>query len=248
MGSGEALKHDALQIIAAVRRHLQLLQLQGMRRIPFAAQKQPALVTSSHDLSGSAQRRPCQNKHAALQAIREDMCDCLRCKLSASRKNLVFGVGNPDAQLMFVGEGPGADEDIQGEPFVGKAGQLLTRIIKAINLERSDVYIANIVKCRPPGNRDPQDDEIQTCIPFLKQQIEVIQPRIICTLGRVASKSLLNTEESITSLRGRFHMLYNTIRVMPTYHPSFLLRYPEKKRETWEDMQKVQKEYFDSAD
>jgi DNA polymerase len=159
----------------------------------------------------------------------------------------VFGAGNPDAQLVFVGEAPGADEDVQGEPFVGKAGQLLTRIIEAIKLQRSEVYIANVVKCRPPGNRDPQDDEIQTCIPFLKKQLEVIQPHIICALGRIATRALLNTQQSITTLRGRFHELPNGMKVMPTYHPSFLLRYPEKKRETWEDMQKVQKEYLQSA-
>ena len=225
-------KQDALEILASLRTYIEMQKLQGIRAFPLTAS--PVRETK--------QVCPSRNKDA-LKAIREDIGDCTRCKLHASRKTIVFGTGNPDAGLVFVGEGPGYDEDMQGEPFVGKAGQLLTRIINAIKLDRSEVYIANIVKCRPPGNRDPQDDEIQACIPFLKRQIEVIQPRIICTLGRIASHALLETRESITTLRGRFHLL-GTIKVMPTYHPSFLLRYPEKKRETWEDLQKVQKEYF----
>jgi DNA polymerase len=184
-----------------------------------------------------------REKDNLLKAIREDLGDCRRCRLHNHRKNIVFGSGNAHAGLVFVGEAPGSDEDIQGVPFVGKAGQLLTRIIQAIKLERSDVYIANIVKCRPPLNRDPQEDEIQTCIPFLKRQLQVIQPRIICTLGRIAAQSLLQTGESISSLRGRFFAFGNA-KVLPTYHPSYLLRYPEKKRGTWEDIQKVQEEYF----
>jgi len=140
-----------------------------------------------------------------------------------------------------VGEAPGADEDIQGHPFVGKAGQLLTRIVAAINLKRSDVYIANVIKCRPPSNRDPEEEEIRTCIPFLKKQLEVIRPRIICTLGRIAAQALLETDRGITKLRGEFHH-YGDVKVMPTYHPSYLLRNQEKKKETWVDMQLVQKE------
>jgi DNA polymerase len=155
----------------------------------------------------------------------------------------VFGSGNPGARLMLVGEAPGAEEDEQGMPFVGKAGQLLTKIIEAIDLKRSDVYIANIIKCRPPSNRNPDEDEIKTCIPFLKKQIEIIAPEIVCTLGNIAARSLLDTDMGITQLRGRFHER-SGLKVMPTYHPSYLLRDQSKKRETWEDMKKVKKEYF----
>ena len=167
----------------------------------------------------------------------------MRCRLHETRKNIVFGEGSPDAKLVFVGEAPGADEDAQGKPFVGRAGQLLTKIIKAINLERSEVYIANIIKCRPPQNRDPDTDEITTCIPFLKKQLDIMKPAIVCTLGRFAAQALLGTNRGITKLRGTFHQL-GDIKVMPTYHPSYLLRDPSKKRDTWEDMQKIQKEYL----
>jgi DNA polymerase len=244
MNHADEWKQEALAIIASVREYIELQKLRGMRTILYSF---PSVTVRENTLPYSAAKDamhlPAHLKQTQLQAIREDIGDCQRCRLHSSRKNIVFGVGNPDAQLVFVGEAPGADEDVQGEPFVGKAGQLLTRIIEAIKLKRSEVYIANIVKCRPPGNRDPQDDEIQTCIPFLKKQLAVIQPRIICTLGRFSTQALLETREGITALRGRFHVLQNGIKVMPTYHPSFLLRYPEKKREVWEDMQKVQKEY-----
>jgi uracil-DNA glycosylase family 4 len=247
MNHADEWKQEALAIIASVREYIELQKLRGMRTIPCSF---PSVTVRENTLPYNAAKNsahmPANLKHSQLQAIREDIGDCQRCRLHSSRRNIVFGVGNPDARLVFVGEAPGADEDVQGEPFVGKAGQLLTRIIEAIKLKRSEVYIANVVKCRPPGNRDPQDDEIQTCIPFLKKQLEVIQPRIICTLGRHSTQSLLETREGITALRGRFHELQNGMKVMPTYHPSFLLRYPEKKRETWEDMQKVQKEYLAS--
>jgi uracil-DNA glycosylase family 4 len=247
MNFSDEWKQEALAIIASVREYIELQNLRGMRTIPCSF---PSVTVRENALPYSAAKdamhMPAHLKQAQLQAIREDIGDCQRCRLHSSRRNIVFGVGNPDARLVFVGEAPGADEDVQGEPFVGKAGQLLTRIIEAIKLKRSEVYIANVVKCRPPGNRDPQDDEIQTCIPFLKKQLEVIQPRIICTLGRHSTQALLETREGITALRGRFHELQNGMKVMPTYHPSFLLRYPEKKRETWEDMQKVQKEYLQS--
>jgi uracil-DNA glycosylase len=175
---------------------------------------------------------------AALAAVRADLGDCTRCKLHTGRTNIVFGVGNPAAQLMFVGEGPGADEDLQGEPFVGRAGQLLTQIIKAMGYERQDVYIANVVKCRPPGNRNPEPDEIEQCEPFLIRQIEVIGPRAIVALGKFAAQSLLRTTEPISRLRGRFQTLRGT-PVMPTFHPSYLLRNPSAKREVWEDMKQV---------
>lgn len=173
-----------------------------------------------------------------LEAIRKEMGDCRRCKLWEGRKNLVFGEGNPNASLMFVGEGPGADEDAQGRPFVGRAGQLLTRIIEAIDMQRSDVYIANIVKSRPPNNRAPEPDEVVACIPFLRKQIAAIAPQIVVTLGAVATNNLLSASLSITKVRGEFRQL-GAILVMPTFHPSYLLRNPAAKREVWEDMKKV---------
>jgi DNA polymerase len=174
----------------------------------------------------------------ALAAIRADIGDCTRCKLHAGRTNLVFGVGNPEARLMFVGEGPGADEDEQGVPFVGKAGQLLTQIIKAMGLERAEVYIANVVKCRPPGNRNPEPDEIEHCEPFLVRQIETIQPKVVVALGKFAAQTLLGSTTPITRLRGEFHR-FGCVDVMPTFHPSYLLRNPAAKREVWDDMKKV---------
>jgi DNA polymerase len=174
----------------------------------------------------------------ALGALRAHIGDCTRCKLHTGRTNLVFGVGNPESPLMFVGEGPGADEDEQGIPFVGRAGQLLTQIIKAMGYERDEVYIANVVKCRPPGNRNPEPDEIEQCEPFLLRQIDVIQPKVIVALGKFAAQTLLRTNDPISRLRGRFHRLGGT-RVMPTFHPSYLLRTPSAKREVWEDMKQV---------
>lgn len=174
--------------------------------------------------------------------VRTDLGDCHRCRLSQGRSKIVFGDGDPKAQLVFVGEGPGFEEDQQGKPFVGPAGQLLTRIIEAINLTRSQVYICNIVKCRPPGNRNPEPEEINTCFPFLERQIAAIQPDFICALGTFAAQTLLRTTTPISRLRGRFHE-YRGIRVLPTYHPAYLLRNPEKKREVWEDMKMLMKEY-----
>jgi DNA polymerase len=173
-----------------------------------------------------------------LIAIRQELGDCTRCKLHSGRTNLVFGVGNPEATLMFVGEGPGADEDEQGEPFVGRAGQLLTQIIKAMGFAREDVYIANVVKCRPPNNRNPEPDEIAQCSPFLQAQIATIQPKVIVALGKFAAQTLLGVETPISRLRGQFHELGDTV-VMPTFHPSYLLRTPAAKREVWEDMKMV---------
>lgn len=174
----------------------------------------------------------------SLETIRADIGDCKRCKLCTGRKNIVFGVGNPNADLMFIGEGPGADEDEQGIPFVGRAGQLLTKIIEAMGLKRSDVYIGNIVKCRPPGNRNPEPDEVKACIPFLIRQVRVINPKVIICLGSVAVQNLLNTEEKITKIRGNFKK-WQDIPIMPTYHPAYLLRNPEMKKPVWEDIQKV---------
>jgi len=184
---------------------------------------------------------------SGLAAIRDAIGDCKRCKLCEERTNIVFGVGNPRAKLMFVGEGPGADEDAQGEPFVGRAGKKLNDMIRAIGLEREDVYIANIVKCRPPGNRDPEPDEVATCSPFLFQQIECIKPRVIVALGSPAAKTLLATKAGITSLRGRFGS-FRGVAVMPTYHPAYLLRkYTEENRRAVFDDLKAARARIDEA-
>jgi uracil-DNA glycosylase family 4 len=175
-----------------------------------------------------------------LDAIRAVLGDCTRCKLHGQgRRQIVFGVGNPRADIMFVGEGPGAEEDRRGEPFVGKAGQLLTRIIEGgMGLRRDDVYIANIVKCRPPKNRDPEPDEVEACEPFLKAQIRVVQPKVIIALGRYAAQTILRERTPITRMRGQWRE-YEGIPLMPTYHPAYLLRNPAEKRPVWQDIQAV---------
>lgn len=173
-----------------------------------------------------------------LGEIRRDLGDCTRCRLSEGRKNIVFGAGNPNARLVFVGEGPGYEEDVQGQPFVGAAGGLLTRIIEAMGLTRDEVYICNIIKCRPPRNRDPQPDEIERCAPFLRRQLQSIAPEFICALGSFAARTLLETDRPISRLRGRFYP-YLGARLLPTYHPAYLLRNPEKKRDTWEDIKQL---------
>ena len=176
-----------------------------------------------------------------LAQVREELGDCTRCKLAEKRNKIVFGVGSDQAPLMFVGEAPGADEDRKGEPFVGRAGQLLDKMIGAMGWTRDTVYIANVLKCRPPGNRDPQPDEVEACEPFLARQIEAIRPRIIVTLGKPAAHLLLRTRAPISALRGRFQS-FRDIPVMPTFHPAYLLRSPDKKREAWSDLQQVMAE------
>ncbi len=175
-----------------------------------------------------------------LDTVRRELGDCRRCSLYGERKNIVFGEGNQQAELVFVGEAPGADEDIQGRPFVGRAGQLLTKIIEAMGLKRDNVYICNILKCRPPGNRNPEPDEIEACEPFLVKQLQAIEPKIICALGTFAARTLLKTEIPISLLRGRFHS-YHGVKLMPTYHPAYLLRNPGAKKQVWEDVQMVMK-------
>ncbi|KJU85233.1 uracil-DNA glycosylase, family 4 [Candidatus Magnetobacterium bavaricum] len=169
-----------------------------------------------------------------LQAVRDELGQCTRCKLHVSRKNIVFGEGSSTARVLFVGEGPGADEDEQGRPFVGRAGKLLTSLIEKMGFSRQSVYIANIVKCRPPGNRDPEEDEVRACIGFVEKQIAAIKPEVIVTLGSVSTRTLLKTDKRISDLRGRFHN-YNGIKVMPTFHPSYLLRNSSQKWVTWND-------------
>ncbi len=182
---------------------------------------------------------PAVAQAGTLEDLRAAIGDCRRCKLSSGRTNLVFGVGNPRARVMFVGEGPGRDEDLQGIPFVGRAGQLLTDIItKGMGLKREDVYIANVVKCRPPENRNPEPDEVASCEPFLKKQVDLVRPKIIVALGKFAVQCLLQSKQPITRLRGQWHE-YQGIRLMPTFHPAYLLRNPGDKKLVWEDIKKV---------
>jgi DNA polymerase len=191
------------------------------------------------------QQHATMNKDRPLENVRSELGECTRCKLHQHRRHIVFGTGNPDAQLVFVGEGPGGEEDVQGKPFVGRAGQLLTKIINSIDLTRDEVYIANIIKCRPPNNRNPEPDEIKACEPFLIKQLDAIKPKIICALGTFAAQTLLETDERISHLRGKF-IPYRESRLIATFHPAFLLRNPQRKRDVWEDMKMIRKEYVRS--
>jgi uracil-DNA glycosylase family 4 len=217
------MNDDIYELITDLKTYLEYLKGIGIASLPV-----------SENIPEKATRA----EIPTLAAIRKELGDCERCKLHRTRKTIVFGEGNQKATLMFIGEGPGYDEDLQGRPFVGKAGQLLTKILQSINLPREEVYITNIIKCRPPQNRNPEPDEIQSCHPFLMKQIDVIQPQIICALGTFSAQTLLKTDGKITALRGKFYDLEG-MKVMPTYHPAFLLRNPERKREVWEDMKKI---------
>ncbi len=204
----------------------------------------PPPPTSAASSAGSPSRYALSDRGCgspALLAVREELGECTRCKLAPGRSKLVFGVGSPGAELMFVGEGPGADEDRQGEPFVGRAGQLLTRMIEAMGYRREEVYIANVVKCRPPGNRNPEPDEMDACEPFLRAQIRAVAPRAIVALGKIAAQTLLRDTTPISRLRGRW-ATYEGTRLMPTFHPAYLLRSPEEKKKAWEDLQLVMRE------
>jgi len=221
----------------AVRQHA---ELEDFFTGGFAVKPQ----RSGKQVSGTDQ--PASDKAAALEQIAEEIRQCRKCPLGSSRTNAVPGEGSPDAQILFVGEGPGADEDAQGKPFVGRAGRLLDKIIEAMGLKRCDIYIANILKCRPPGNRDPRPDEIISCLPFLQRQIELINPDVIVALGAHAARTLLDTNKSIGQLRGQFHEYYAgiaraPIKLMPTYHTAYLLRNysRENRQRVWEDMKKV---------
>ena len=226
--------------------HLRLfaqLGAEGLSRDP-AWRARPADRQAEPGLFGDiAADAPADHAGAAvpetLEQVREDLGDCARCKLHRlGRTQIVYGVGNPRAELMFIGEAPGHDEDIQGIPFVGRAGQLLTKIIEAIDLARDDVYIANVIKCRPPENRNPEPDEVGSCEPFLFRQVQVIRPRVIVALGTFAAQTLLRTNDPISRLRGKVFQ-YGDARLIPTFHPAYLLRSPDRKREVWEDMKKV---------
>jgi DNA polymerase len=198
-------------------------------------------VETRHAASPSANELLVLNKPGALAEILNDIGECTRCRLHKGRTKLVFGVGNVNADIMFVGEGPGADEDKQGEPFVGRAGQLLNNMITAMGIKREDVYIANVVKCRPPENRTPEKDECDTCSPFLMRQIEIIQPKMIVALGAVSAKNLLGVNDSMANLRGKIYDFKGT-KLVATYHPAYLLRDPRQKAEAWKDLQIVMRE------
>ena len=240
---------EELAILAtSLRRHLERRQRVGIRTLARETplEVKPALAGKDNLLGGTVDDLFAENSAAlqtqSLEELRAAIGDCQRCKLCSGRTNLVFGVGNPHAALMFVGEGPGRDEDLQGEPFVGRAGQLLTDIItKGMGLKREDVYIANVVKCRPPENRNPEPDEVAACEPFLKKQIDLIRPKIIVGLGKFAVQTLLQSKMPITKLRGNWHS-YHGIKLMPTFHPAYLLRNPADKKLVWEDIKKVIKE------
>jgi DNA polymerase len=213
-------RQELMEIAGQVRAHLENQRSLGVERTE-ARWPEP--------VAAAPRSRP------TLDQVREELGECTRCKLHPTRHTIVFGVGNPSARLVFVGEAPGADEDAQGEPFVGRAGQLLTKIIEAMGMRREDVYICNILKCRPPNNRTPEADEIVACQPFLLRQLEAIGPKFICALGGPAAQTLLQTKEPISRLRGRFHD-YHGIPLLPTFHPAYLLRNPNEKKTVWEDM------------
>ena len=234
-------------LVISLRRHLQRQQRMGVRFVarPEVATMTPTTMESKEPAPDKVERVSTHSDRgevSSLEELRDDIGDCRRCKLHLGRTHVVFGIGNPNAKLMFVGEGPGRDEDLKGEPFVGRAGQLLTDIItKGMGLTREDVYIANVVKCRPPQNRNPEPDEVASCEPFLKKQIELIRPKIIVALGKFAVQALLQSKVPITRLRGNWHT-YMGIKLMPTFHPAYLLRNPADKKLVWEDIKKVMKE------
>jgi DNA polymerase len=224
---------ELLKTVTALKGRLLYLQEMGIKALPLSGRGVLQYAPT--------QAEPLPHRQKALQGIREKIGECQRCKLHSHRTHIVFGTGTPMAKLVFVGEAPGEDEDRQAEPFVGKAGQLLNKMIQAMGLKREQVYIANIVKCRPPNNRNPEPDEIASCEPFLMEQLGVIKPAIICTLGNFAAQTLLRTRVKISQLRGQFHD-YQGIKVMPTFHPAYLLRNPQDKKLVWEDLQKIMAE------
>lgn len=240
-GNKDDIKNELLAVVQSLRARIQMdvdtgrtLNYLCVRGDPASVNK-PPVPHREHFL----QAKPC-DAHAPIEVVRGELGDCQRCPLGKVKTHIVFGEGNEKANLVFVGEAPGADEDTQGRPFVGRAGQLLTKIISAMGLSRNDVYICNILKCRPPGNRNPKPDEIHACEPFLIKQLQAINPEVICALGTFAAQTLLKKEVPITALRGRFHS-YQGIKVMPTYHPAYLLRNAGAKKLVWEDMQMIMK-------
>lgn len=244
MSSDPKIPPEAAEVAAEAVRHLWWLRDAGVVEVPPPEPVPPPGAARAVAPAAAAEYtladKGCGSD--ALLAIRSGLGECVRCKLHGGRTRLVFGVGNPSARLVFVGEGPGGDEDVQGEPFVGRAGQLLTKMIEAMGFARSEVYIANVVKCRPPNNRDPEPDEIEACEPFLKAQIAAIRPQVIVALGRFAVQTLLRDGTPISRQRGRWRE-YAGVKLMPTFHPAYLLRNPAEKKAAWEDLQLVMKEF-----
>ncbi len=243
------VRDELLQLARQVKEHAAWLERGGVVGVPkpktqsTVDNRQPIARAASAPaaVAGASATAEQGTGGRGLQVVRDELGDCQRCKLRSKRTNIVFGVGNPDAALVFVGDAPGADEDRTGEPFVGAAGQLLTKMIEAMGLGRDEVYICNILKCRPPGNRNPEPDEIAECEPFLKKQLAAIRPRMIVALGKFAAQCLLRSDAPISKLRGAWKE-YEGIPLMPTYHPAFLLRTPSAKREVWNDLQEVMRE------
>ncbi|WP_305041196.1 uracil-DNA glycosylase [Geoalkalibacter sp.] len=236
------MKKDLLEISRQARALLQDLRLLGVGDLVMSSPRAvpPDLPVCPLHVTGVERGGRVLCRQETLEEIRAELEDCRRCPLCEGRRNIVFGVGNPQARLVFVGEAPGREEDERGEPFVGEAGRLLDRILFAMGLRRDQVYICNVEKCRPPQNRDPRPEEIAACEPYLQRQLAAINPRIIVALGRIAVQSLLREQSPISRLRGRWHT-YQGIPLMPTYHPAYLLRNPAGKREVWEDMKQVLK-------
>jgi len=256
------IRKEIQEIVEEIRAHVEFQRALGVKTVeipspekrsarvaplstkkPAAPSAQTALTTATEIPDQHAESKQAEFKPvtvpASLEVLRQEIGDCRRCKLNKDRKTIVFGEGNPKADIVFVGEGPGFEEDQQGRPFVGAAGQLLTDIIvKGMKIKREDVYICNIVKCRPPGNRNPEPDEVEACIGFVRQQIAVIRPKVIVTLGNVSTQHLLNTKQGITKMRGIWQE-YDGIPLMPTFHPSYLLRSPGEKKWVWEDIKQV---------
>jgi DNA polymerase len=243
-------------IVEDIKTVLEFHQAMGIERIPVRMDLKAGLLSGSPGAGRAEERKIAEKevyynaapinksrltpeqKKSALKALRDEIGDCQRCKLLKGRNNIVFGEGSVGAGIMFIGEGPGEDEDIQGRPFVGKAGQLLTRLIEKMGFKREEVYIGNIVKCRPPFNRDPEEDEINACFPFIRKQAEIISPKVIVSLGRISTQTLTGLKVPIGRLRGKFYQ-FEGMLLMPTFHPSYLLRNPKDKWLVWEDMQKV---------
>lgn len=239
----QKLYRDLCEAAGQVRGLLENLQLLGVHELPWPSDADVLPVCPLPSAADGDTSKPCRQE--ALEEVRADLGDCRRCALSKKRKHIVFGGGNEKARLVFVGEAPGRDEDEQGIPFVGEAGRLLDRMLFAMGLDRDEVYICNVQKCRPPGNRDPLPEEIEACEPFLRRQLAAIRPRVIVTLGRFAAQTLLREREAISRLRGHWHA-YEGVPLMPTYHPAYLLRNPASKREVWEDLKQVMGRLRDS--
>ena len=239
------MREELLELTTALKNHI-LSERESRNGMPNLCLKREEGTLSSMPVDAPTNDRAIRVPSITLEDIREELGDCKRCKLYGERHHIVFGEGNPRADLVFVGEAPGRDEDMQGKPFIGRAGQLLTDIIKAMGLERKDVYICNILKCRPPKNRNPEPDEIATCEPFLIKQLEAIQPSVICAMGKFAAQTRLKTETAISLLRGRFHS-YHGIKLMPTYHPAYLLRNPGAKKQVWQDVQMIMEDLQQEA-